>query len=700
MFETVQLLSLAAAVVIDTALLLALADRWNRRLVRVPLLLLIAGVWLWHAGLLALVLALALSGPAAHAVQLSCLLAACAGALLMPCAMSHALVRLRRTGLELLDCPDPRHLFAYLPMLAIIPIASRLTPPPPGDLLASVLPLVVPYLAWAETVNVAAGLTFLRLGRRVDFIPGRPFFAALGWLSLARTVLNLVVFLVVSDAWPEWGPAARLAGILSPLLSVLLLAYFVVRHNFLQLSVDRTVVYAGVIVGLLLAHQLVLLDISAGLAAGWHAPLVFLEGAAMAALVVLYPPLRRRCAESLRYLLGAWVAERRERLRWLAMQMSAQAGRPAAELVIWFGDALRQALDVDFVAGWLFRFDGTCRLRWGESGRLGDDAARRLQQHLSAAGQVRCTPHDAPDSVAQTCLQTAGASLAVVKTHQGMAGLLLIGKHSRNRELSDEAVSAVVLLVEQLAVTLEKGALEAERREAERRAAQAERLSELGLLASSIAHEVKNPLSAIKTIAAVLAEDLGPDSPHAEDIRIILGEIDRLAATTTQLLDFARPHAASGRPGCIASVLAGAVRVLRHLARQRHVALECRLADNLPPVGADDEALREIFFNLMSNALDAAGPGGQVVVTCSADGCGVVAEVHDSGAGIPPEIQAQLFEPFVTSKERGTGLGLYAVGRRVRELGGEIACTSDEGRGTVFRVRLPSVLRTAAKQLM
>src|SRR5205807_1269078 len=112
-----------------------------------------------------------------------------------------------------------------------------------------------------------------------------------------------------------------------------------------------------------------------------------------------------------------------------------------------------------------------------------------------------------------------------------------------DRELIGEEINAVLLLVEQLTITLDHSLLVAERLDAERRAGQAEKLAALGLLASSLAHEIKNPLSAVKAIATVLAEDLGPDSPHAEDVGLILGEVNRLAATTMQLLEFARPTA-------------------------------------------------------------------------------------------------------------------------------------------------------------
>ena len=129
--------------------------------------------------------------------------------------------------------------------------------------------------------------------------------------------------------------------------------------------------------------------------------------------------------------------------------------------------------------------------------------------------------------------------------------------------------------------------------------------------------------------------------------------------------------------------------MLRHLARQHDVALEVVIPADLPLVRADDPALREIFFNLLNNALDAAGPGGRVSVRCCLIDSHVVAEVRDSGAGLPTAVHERLFEPFLTTKTNGTGLGLHVVGRRIRETGGSIACESGTDRGTLFTVRLP-----------
>src|SRR5204863_2698168 len=130
-------------------------------------------------------------------------------------------------------------------------------------------------------------------------------------------------------------------------------------------------------------------------------------------------------------------------------------------------------------------------------------------RRMKEAGDVICSRWHTADIELLHCLQEASACVALVKSRPHVAGLLVIGRGERNRELSEEETNAVVLLVEQLAITLDNSLLQERRLEAERKALQSEKLLALGLLAGSIAHEVKNPPSAIKTIAAVLAEDLG-----------------------------------------------------------------------------------------------------------------------------------------------------------------------------------------------
>ena len=268
-------------------------------------------------------------------------------------------------------------------------------------------------------------------------------------------------------------------------------------------------------------------------------------------------------------------------------------------------------------------------------------------------------------------------------------GLIMLGRRDRNRDFSEEEAAILVVLAEQLAVAMDNSLLQAQRIGAERRAFQNERLTTLGLLAGAVAHEIKNPLSSIKTIITVVAEDLGPDSPHADDLRLVVNETHRLAQTTSQLLGFARPGVETDTAGSVTSTLDTTLAILRHHAHQQEIEIAVDLPADLPTVSIVGTALQEIFFNLLNNSIEAAGRGGRVSIICHRQDGYVVTAVHDTGPGIAPHIQDQLFQPFITTKEAGTGLGLYVVSCRVREAGGEISCQSRTGYGTTFVIRLP-----------
>ena len=222
---------------------------------------------------------------------------------------------------------------------------------------------------------------------------------------------------------------------------------------------------------------------------------------------------------------------------------------------------------------------------------------------------------------------------------------------------------------------------------AEREALQNQKLKTLGMLSSCMAHEVKNPLSTIRTIASVMAEQLGNGSDYAGDLEMIVSEVDRVTHRTNELLGFARPADVGQACDSMREVVEATARFFGHRARQLGVELRLEFSDNLPALSADENSVRDILFNLIGNSLDAAKR--LVSIDCRRDGEYLVTVVADDGPGIPDEIAEHLFEPFATTKADGTGLGLYIVRQRVHSLRGEIQCGSQAGQGTRFTLRLP-----------
>jgi signal transduction histidine kinase len=681
MFEALQTWGAGIAVVVDSALLFVLLERRNRPFARVPIVNLLVGAWLLHAGAFLMLTVGPLPG-FGTSFRSACLLITATGMLLMPSAMLHGAIRYAQTGIDLRERPNPAYGLLYLPVAAVALLA--MTPEPTLE------PWRVPYVVWTSATNLVAAYLFLRERARDELAGVRPFLRAIGGLLVAQTVLNLGLLGLGWHEWPEARPAMLFFSGVPSVAMALLFGYVLLRFNFFRLALERAIVYGAVLAAVAMLHQFIFQEASLALPRSARYALVAIEAALLGMVVVLYRPLRERFAETIRTFTGTRLADRRGRLRDFSMRLSAQVQRPQAEILTWFAKELTAALDVDFVAGWIFWPPETIHARYGDAARLTDEHAACLAEHMRARSLSTCYPPYALGAGGLEAFQRAGIAMAVRREHDGVAGLLLVGKHARSRDPSDEEASAILLLVEQLAITLDNSRLIADRLVAERRAGHLEKLSALGLMSSAIAHEIKNPLSAVKTIAAVLQENLGPDSAHAEDVAMIRGEIDRLAATTQQLLALARPQPIGDGDNavCVGHVLTSTAQLLSRLAGPREIELATHIADDLPSVRGDEATLREIVFNLVSNSLDAAAAGGHVSLRGERINGHVVIEVRDDGHGIPAAVKSRLFEPFVTTKPTGTGLGLYVVRRRVAELGGAIECTSVPG-DTTFLVKIP-----------
>lgn len=685
-FHDIELFCLGAAAVIDTVLLFALFERRNFRRVPVPIVNLVASVWMFHCGAFVRALLFDSVGNWGERLQLFSMLVMAAGLLITPSAMLHAVWRLGHSQLKVNVKPQARFTLVYLSLFALIPVSGLLAASPGESFLTLVAPCVPYYMIWLTFVNVIAAIGFMRLRPKLSGSV-QTLMSTIATLLIVITVVQVVAVLVGGQIRPAMQPWFALTAAMTPVPLVLLFAFFIIRYNFMRIVFERAMIYGAFIVGVLLFHRVILQDLWSQLSERYHVDFAILEGAVVVALILAYAPLRQRIAEALRYLLGGRVMELRENTRALALQMSNLSGRPPHDVLEWFVDTSREALGIEHVAIWLFDAKGQVTGRCGETDRLSDDGAVAFGRGLKQCDTGVCTVRDVSAGELEDLLHQADASVAVLLNHPNVSGLVVFGQRKRNEELGDEQINAIVILVEQLGITLNNSMLQADRLSAERRALQNEKLSTLGLIAGSIAHEVKNPLSSIKTIASVLAEDLGDE--HKEDFELIVGEIDRLSGTVTQLLQFARPANEASSNGSTLNSIQGTLRVLGHLAKQRNVSMDVDLPETLPAISANHDMLREVIFNLISNSIDATSGGGHVGVLCRGEEGRVKIEVRDDGPGLSPEVQDRLFEPFVTTKDGGTGLGLYIVGRRVREMGGEIHCETQKGEGTVFTVILP-----------
>jgi PAS domain S-box-containing protein len=225
------------------------------------------------------------------------------------------------------------------------------------------------------------------------------------------------------------------------------------------------------------------------------------------------------------------------------------------------------------------------------------------------------------------------------------------------------------------------------RKEAEERLLQQASLARVGQLAAVVAHEVKNPLAGVKGAVQVLMSRRRPDDPELQVMRDIVGRIDALNELIGDLLVFARPRPPRVRPLELRPLLDEAIATLRRDPVAAKLAIDIDAQDVV--VSADAELIRATVLNLLINAAQALDGSGRITVALSQRGGEAIVEVRDTGPGIPRDMRERVFEPFVTTKARGGGLGL-PIARRTAELhGGSLTLVSPPGPGTVMRLALP-----------
>jgi len=256
--------------------------------------------------------------------------------------------------------------------------------------------------------------------------------------------------------------------------------------------------------------------------------------------------------------------------------------------------------------------------------------------------------------------------------------------------LTGETSAALEFLAEQLPASIDLCRLIEDKVQLERELAERERLAVLGQMAANVSHNLRNPLSSMKTVIQVQLEN--PDLPidARRDCALVVSEIDRMSAKLTQLLRYAKPSVNGERVGAVALARQTASLFGRD-AERRSIRLEFDQPREEIPVLASEEALGEVLSNLIVNAMEAQPDGGRVRVALSRDGDSAEIRVEDDGPGISEELRGKIFQPYFTTKTTGTGLGLSIVARRVAEMGGTVSCESPlrNGTGTRFRLTLP-----------
>jgi signal transduction histidine kinase len=297
------------------------------------------------------------------------------------------------------------------------------------------------------------------------------------------------------------------------------------------------------------------------------------------------------------------------------------------------------------------------------------------------------------DVIHQMTILEAEVSIPLIWKVQ-LIGMINLS-HKFNKEIySHEDLELLSTLANQVAISVENAKLYEDLKKSKSYIRRADRLASLGTLTAGISHEIRNPLVAIKTFTQLLPERLKDEEFLNKFLNIASGEVDRISSLITELLEFAKPSEPKLELEDVNTILDGMILLVSTETSKRLIQLIKQYATDLPPIKIDREQMKQAFLNILLNAIEATPENGKVTVrTRSFVKPGgqpyIQIEVSDTGCGIPAEYLEEIFNPFFTTKETGSGLGLSISHQIIQEHKGYITVESQLDKGSSFYINLP-----------
>ncbi|HEY3303548.1 MAG TPA: ATP-binding protein [Candidatus Binatia bacterium] len=275
-----------------------------------------------------------------------------------------------------------------------------------------------------------------------------------------------------------------------------------------------------------------------------------------------------------------------------------------------------------------------------------------------------------------------------------LIGILNLGHREGKEMYSEEDVEVLSTLANQAAIAIENARLYENLKQSQSIIRRADRLSSLGMLTAGLAHEIRNPLVAIRTFTQLLPERYQDQEFRELFQSLAMKEVDRICGLVNDLLSFARPSTPNMSAQDINEIVGNIARILQSQAKEKDVKIGLHMAPRLPKIFIDKEQIKQVCMNLILNAIQSIESGGSVEIGTHLFGENgakrfVQIEVRDTGIGIPEKDLENIFNPFFTTKKDGSGLGLSISHQIIKEHGGYMVVESEVGRGTSFFIRLP-----------
>ena len=566
-------------------------------------------------------------------------------------------------GRELTKSERLRVYLCYVPTVFLLVAVPQLWTGDYAPMFTKLSFFVIPFAFWIAYVLGLIALTELLIARKSR---NRSEKRIMRTLAASFIGVGVVVFAALAAGVGEGTSAGlylKTIANLGSLLPSVLLAYYIYRYRYLEIIIEESLIVVTFATVVLTVYVFGIRTIGDWMTQRYGIRPGLVEALLILALALLAAPLRGWLAQRFHKLFEREAALYKE----IVARIGSYAGqyKDLSDLLHFVEERTTDAL-------------GLRRLKIfvGES-----EAWVKLMLEKSKESGWEPVEDD-------PVLTDQGFKLVYpLRREDKVEGLLALDAASAS--LTPDARSILGLLADQIAIAIDDSRLLEENLRLERELAERERLAALGRMAATVAHEIKNPLSAIKSIAQVMREDESLRNEYERDLGLIVGETDRLSQSVTQLLSFARKESPALQPLSVDELLRSVVDLFRANAREQGIFLDCEVNVEAELAGKSVSALRDALSNLLLNALQATPHGGRVeLIAASANG-DLVISVQDSGSGVPGDLREQIWEPFFTTRQRGTGLGLAIVRKRLQEVGGAASLESSNGRGALFQLRVP-----------
>jgi signal transduction histidine kinase len=575
---------------------------------------------------------------------------------------------------------------SYIPALFLWPAVRRIWAGPyqphfdklqglqfaPAQWFGVELNFVAAFALWAGYALGFVAVTEFFIAQRAKTVGEKKSIQA---IALAFLLLGGLIVAVFALGWGQ-GTALRpyLTTLvnLGSLLPSALIAYYIYRYRYLDLMIQESLIIAVFAAIVLAVYLYGIRAAGEWFAVNFGVRAGVIESLLILALALAAAPLRRWLEQRVRRLFEREATLYRE----LVTRIGAHAGPygKLSQFLRFVETETAQALNLR-----------RCAIAVSLPSVGADQTAESNRDALLDKLNFSATANGANSPLDAKLLQAQGFDAAYpLRNGAQQYGLMLVD--AEPQALNHDARAVLEVLAGQVVVALENSRLFEENLHLERRVAHGERLASLGQMAATVAHEIKNPLSAIKSIAQAMQEDEALQDEYGRDLGLIVGETDRLSRSVTQLLSFARAAPHDSLPARVEELLRSTAELYRHAARPRNISIEWTCDSDAELDGPRAAALRDALTNLAGNAAQFAQ--NLVALSAREENNTLLITVTDDGPGVPLELRERIWQPFFTTRQRGTGLGLAIVRKRMEEAGGS-AYLGDTAQGAAFLLRLP-----------